>query len=278
MARKNKPAILKRIAIVGGALLLVQAGFILYFQQDAPPASMKAEIDKQIKSIPDLTPQRREQMRIQLAIDDFRQKQGNNPKSLAELVPVYFDAVPKDPDTGKAFAYSEKAGKYTLGQTSGATVVAAAGLADDGPPTAAEQAVLLASLDSPVDDQSFVYDSSGKRDPFRPFDLSVKPNEDCEKFPLTCFDVGQLRLSTVLLSNEEPKAMVDDATGIGHIVRKGSKIGRNNGEVTEILADRIRIVETLVDVTGQATSKVVELPIGKKDDAPKGSGSRSRTK
>ncbi len=264
---------------MGGALVLVQAGFILYFRQDAPPASMKEEIDKQIKSVPNLTNQRREQMRIQLAIDDFRQKQGHNPKSLTELVPVYFDSVPKDPDTGKAFAYTEKGGKYTLGQPSGAgPKVAVAGLSEDGPPTAAEQTVLLASLDSPVEDQSFVYDASGKRDPFRPFDLSVKPNEDCEKFPLTCFDVGQLRLSTVLLSNEEPKAMVDDATGVGHIVRKGSKIGRNNGEVTEILADRIRIVETLVDVTGQATSKVVELPIGKKEDKPKGAASRTRTR
>jgi len=279
MARKNKPAILKRILIVGGALLLVQAGFIIYFQQDGPPASMKEEIDKQVKAVANLTPQRRDQMRIQLAIDDYRAKQGKNPKSLNELVPLYFVSVPKDPDTGKVFAYSEKGGKYTLGQAQGtAAVLTVAGIADDGPPTPEEQAVLLASLDSPVDDQMFVYDSAGKRDPFRPFDISVKPSEDCARFPLTCYDVGQLRLSTVLLSTEEPKAMVDDASGVGHIVRKGAKIGRNNGEVSEILADRLRIVETLIDVTGQATSRVVELPIKSKGDASKAPAPRSRTR
>ncbi len=276
--RKQQQRLLKKILLIGGALVGVQVGLIVYFSQSGPAGSIKEEIATQVKGLSGLTPERREKMRVQLAIDDFRASQGRLPKTLSELTPTYFDSIPKDPNTNKPYSYAIEGKKYSLGEGGaplGKGVVAAS--SDGGPPTAEEQEVLLASLDSSVDSDPFLYEPTGKRDPFQPVDLSKGGSEqDCKEFPLACFDIGQLRYSTYLQFGDDPRGMVEDITGVGHPVRIGTRIGRNDGEIMEILPDKITVVEKLVDVTGQTSTRAVAMPLSSKMEENRGGGGRGR--
>jgi type IV pilus assembly protein PilP len=279
--RKKQKRLLKQIVVIGGVLMSVQIALLVYFSQSGPERSISDEINEQVSAIKGISPDRRERMKVQLAIDDFRSKHGRLPKSLSELTPVYFKAIPKDPATKKPFAYSVQGRKYTLGEAASAVTATILTSSEGGPPSAEEQEILLASLDATAETDPFLYDPTGKRDPFEPVDFSKGLGEqDCKNFPLTCFDLGQLRYSTYLQFGAEPRGMVEDTTGVGHPVRVGTKIGRNLGEIAEILPDKITVIEKLVDVAGQVSTRVVPLPLTAKveqDRSARRSGSASNS-
>lgn len=286
MARKKKKGnSFKKIAIVGAVLVAVQIGFILYFESSNAPVSVRSEIQTKVSALRNLTPERKDMMRIQLSLEDFRSRNGKYPKSLTELVPEYFEEIPRNPQTKQAFPYILDGNRYVLGEQSAQAAATKAGstLAEGGPPSAEEQKVLLAMLEAPDSETMWVYDSTDKRDPFRPFDLSSKTQVDCEKNPLQCYDIRELKLTAVLEGMDEPTANVENKLGRGYLVKKGTKIGRNGGEVVEILQDRIKILESLSDVAGEVSNSVVELPLrtkngetqeGKKAPSAKKRGSR----
>ncbi len=261
-SKKKRTALLKRVLIVGGTLIVIQIGLILHFQQSTRPTGIREEIDKQVDKTAGISAQRREQLRIQLAVNDFRIANNRLPTSLDELRPKYFDTVPIDPDTGAAFKYAVEGTKYILGEPSKAQEragkVTGASLAMD------EQTALIATLDVSPASETFVYDPTGKREPFRPFDLSPKIAEDPSKTPLERYDLGQLKL-TAVIGGDEPAATVENQAKRGFIVKKGTKIGLNGGEVVEILPDRIKILETQVDFTGQKKTKVTEMMLRSKE-------------
>jgi len=104
----------------------------------------------------------------------------------------------------------------------------------------------------------FLYDPSGKRDPFKPFDLApqidLTGREDLERYP-----IDQLRLTAVMRAGEEPTALIVNRAGHGYTVRKGTKVGINGGEIIEILEDKLLILETSGDFTGETSTRTVEL-------------------
>jgi len=104
----------------------------------------------------------------------------------------------------------------------------------------------------------FLYDPSGKRDPFKPFDLApqidLTGREDLERYPL-----DQLRLTAVMRAGDEPSALIVNRAGHGYTVRKGTKVGINGGEIIEILEDKLLILETSEDFTGVTSTRTVEL-------------------
>ncbi|RIL04867.1 MAG: hypothetical protein DCC75_12220 [Proteobacteria bacterium] len=268
MAKKPKNNLTKKLLIIGGSLAAVLVVLILYFGQATQPVNIREELDKKASQVKGLSQQRRQMLKIQLAIADFRISNNKLPESLDELRPVYFDSVPIDPETGKPFSYKVEGAKYVLGEKKTApTLVAAAGASTQDAVLSgeAQQEALIASLDDKVETVAFVYDPSEKRDPFIPFDLSAKLDDDPNKTPLERYELGQLRLTAVLAGLDEPTATVENAVGKGFLVKKGAKIGTNNGEVVEILQDRIKILETSVDFTGQTKTNVVELVLRTKD-------------
>lgn len=136
----------------------------------------------------------------------------------------------------------------------------------NGPTTLEEQQALIDSLSDTSPQTTFVYDPSGKRDPFEPFDFAPK-GEDSSKTPLERYAIGQLKLTAVLEGFDQPKAIVENSEGRGFTVSKGTKIGPNNGEIVEIQKDKILILETEIDFTGQKKTKTVELRLRTKDEA-----------
>jgi len=286
MARRKKNALIQQLGIVAAVLIAFQLGYL--FLVPRPKAvSIKAAIQQQLdKQTIDAT--RKEQLRIQLSIEDYLRTEGHLPEKLDLLVPRYFDEVPKVPDTGQPFQYFVKETKYYVGDT--ATIAAAKGekttvaaatsniipALDSGIPLSpAVQKALIDSLgpDAALHEVAFTYDPTGKRDPFLPFDFTPKGSDNANKTPLEQYDLAQLKLTAVLGGGAgDVTATVENAAGKGFIVKKGMKIGINSGEVVDIQPDRLVIVETATDFTGQKKTKTVELRLRTKDQENARSG------
>lgn len=131
----------------------------------------------------------------------------------------------------------------------------------------------------------YSYVSMGKRDPFRgsqagpeeakgPSDTNT---EGCDE-PLCQFDLDDLRLVAVVSGDANPVAMVEDRAGVGHVVRRNTKVGKQAGKVTAILRECIVVTSFVVgpdgraqpnrqnlcvSTEGQATSPILDLMNGK---------------
>lgn len=265
MARKKLPSRGLRILVVLGVLLIIAQGAIWLTREE--PLTIQEVHERKLAAQSGLEPRRKQQLRIQLAVSDYTAKNGAPPKALNDLTPIYFDRVPVDPETSKAFAYEVQGTSYYVGareieaHKTGTTLTKNAhtqGVGQGTDTTKSEEEELLSSLDDPTA-LSYVYDPVGKRDPFEPFNLAPKADNADGKTGLERFVIGQLRLTAVLKGFDEPLAIVEDATGKGHTVTKGTKIGPNGGEIVEILPDRLLILEKLVDFTGKEQSNTIEM-------------------
>jgi Tfp pilus assembly protein PilP len=120
------------------------------------------------------------------------------------------------------------------------------------------------------------YDPAGKHDPFEsPFEAEVdrigvapaKQIVEKKRVPLTPLQriaLSQLKLVAIVLSPTGNKALVEDPSGKGYIISKGTYIGQDYGRVTEILEDKA-IVEAEVEdfLSGNPKLQTTELRLHK---------------
>jgi type IV pilus assembly protein PilP len=106
----------------------------------------------------------------------------------------------------------------------------------------------------------YVYSPIGKRDPFRNLaidnqktDPTTNSSENvvCSE-PLCQFDLDELSVVAVVSGDANPLAMLEDRTGVGHIVRRNTKIGRQGGKVTQVLRDCIVVTSFVTGADGKA--------------------------
>ena len=107
------------------------------------------------------------------------------------------------------------------------------------------------------------FSTTGKRDPFRPFTLNTRINGRPREHlsPLERYDLGQLRLVGIVWHVKEPRAMIEDGTGLGYIVKVGTPIGANDGKVRAIKPNEIIIEETYVDLLGSKKRREVNIKL-----------------
>src|SRR4051812_21853948 len=105
MARRKPLSGTQRFLIIALSLIAIEATYLIFFGKAAKPVTIREAITKTAEEHTDLPAQRREQLKIQLALADFRAKKQRFPESLNELIPEYFDQIPIDPNTGKQFKY-----------------------------------------------------------------------------------------------------------------------------------------------------------------------------
>lgn len=113
--------------------------------------------------------------------------------------------------------------------------------------------------------RGLVYDRTGMRDPFRSFEWERKEiaarNENVVGGPLEQFDVSQLSVIAVVWKTGSARALVEDPTGQSYIIGKGTRIGKNDGMVTEIDDNLVVVNETYEDYLGKITKKDIEMRI-----------------
>lgn len=120
---------------------------------------------------------------------------------------------------------------------------------------------------APINEEKrdYVYDPTGKRDPFQPFIATqtpvMPPGEEIPVTPLQQYDLSQLKLVAILVGKGEGRAMVEDAEGKGYIVEKGIYMGRKFGKVKAVMKDRVVIEERYKDYMGQVKTKEIVLQL-----------------
>lgn len=120
------------------------------------------------------------------------------------------------------------------------------------------------------------YSPAGKVDPFLPLfeEKPAAPEEtaDVEKkkkkrrmplTPLERVDLSQLKLVGIIQAPSGNKALVEEASGKGYIIKKGTFIGIHAGRVLEIQKDRVVVEEEVENVLGQFTLNKKELKLQK---------------
>ncbi len=136
--------------------------------------------------------------------------------------------------------------------------------AADVVPTASQ--VLAKILEKP-----FTFATASHSDPFMSFvqDRMIKAEAvaeaNAQSEPLTgmqLFEPGQLDLVAILFSGRKALAMVQDSTGKGYIIKKGTKIGRR-GQVVEIMPNTVVIKDWFIGSSGKKLYKNNEMVLRK---------------
>jgi type IV pilus assembly protein PilP len=116
------------------------------------------------------------------------------------------------------------------------------------------------------------YNPRGRFDPFEP--LFKEKQEELPagkkarkrrtpRTPLERVALSQLKLSAIMRTAKGNSAIVEDATGKGYVIRKGTYIGLNSGQVIEINKDRVMIEEESEDISGELRIHNTELKLQK---------------
>ena len=112
------------------------------------------------------------------------------------------------------------------------------------------------------------YNPEGKLDPFEPLfkkervSLAVGKKKIKRRKPLTPLErvnLSQLTLVGIIRSPSGNRALVQESTGKGYVVKKGTYIGTNSGKIVQILKDRIIIEEESEDIYGKVS--LIKKPI-----------------
>ena len=106
---------------------------------------------------------------------------------------------------------------------------------------------------------TYFYDPRGKTDPFKSF---IAKMEEVEKKKtqkprtyLETLELSQLALIAVIVGPKGNWAMVREAKGTGHVIRKGTAIGTKGGIVHEINDRAVIIREAYKDFKGRMKYK-----------------------
>ncbi len=115
-----------------------------------------------------------------------------------------------------------------------------------------------------------IYNPKGKVDPFEP--LFKKPTVALKKSqrkrrtprtPLEKVDISQLKLVAIVLASSGNRALVEEASGKGYVVKKGTYMGTNSGKVVKIEKNMVIVAEEFEDYRGKVTLRNREIKLPK---------------
>lgn len=122
---------------------------------------------------------------------------------------------------------------------------------------------------------AYSYDPEGKINPFQPVFVTQTAQEAIRAgkkiqerklllTPLQKIDVSQLKVVGIIISPTGNKALVEDPSGKGYVITRGTYIGANYGQVKKILEDRIIVEEEVEDFfSGKMKLQEIELRLQK---------------
>lgn len=130
-------------------------------------------------------------------------------------------------------------------------------------PPLAEETVLASEPSLP-----FVYNSE-RPDPFFPFlsqeIMKAEAKANAELTGTQKFEPAQLTLVAIVSGKRGFLAMVQDSSGVGYVLRKGTKVGET-GEVVQITQDKVIIEQSRKNITGEHSSRKVEMILNKEGE------------
>lgn len=117
------------------------------------------------------------------------------------------------------------------------------------------------------------YNPEGKIDPFEPL-FKAKPDapkkivkkkrpKRIPRTPLEMVDISQLKLSAIISAPSGSRALVEEASGKGYVIRKGTPIGIHWGKVADIKKDRVIVEEEVQNLMGDYVKRKREMKLNK---------------
>lgn len=116
------------------------------------------------------------------------------------------------------------------------------------------------------------YEKGGKVNPFEPLlrDEGAQSTENkltakkrIPQSPLEKIDLGQLKLVGIVAAVSGHRALMEENSGKGYIIVKGTYIGSNSGKVVDIEIDKVVIEEEFEDAYGKTILKKREIALPK---------------
>ncbi len=116
------------------------------------------------------------------------------------------------------------------------------------------------------------YNPKGKIDPFEPLlreegaQVAAGPvlrKKREPQSPLEKIDLGQLKLVAIIGAKSGNRALVEESSGKGYIVKEGTYVGLNSGKVVAINLDKVMIEEEYEDAYGKTIVKKKEITLPK---------------
>ena len=114
-----------------------------------------------------------------------------------------------------------------------------------------------------------LYNPLGKIDPFEPLfrekatiAKKKKKIKREPRTPLERIDLSQLKLVGIILAASGNRALVEESSGKGYVVKSGTYIGINGGKIVKIDKDLVTVEEQFEDVFGkiQTQKRKLKLP------------------
>ncbi|MDI6775637.1 MAG: pilus assembly protein PilP [Syntrophales bacterium] len=123
---------------------------------------------------------------------------------------------------------------------------------------------------------SYIYNPVGKPDPFQPFiEKEISKKKKAEKLqtlpisPLQGLSIDQFRLVGIAGDDKRRMAVVEDVREKFYPLFEGTYIGRNNGRVVKILADRVIIEEKVKTSAGKTQVEQITIRLHGEEDEVK---------
>jgi Tfp pilus assembly protein PilP len=128
----------------------------------------------------------------------------------------------------------------------------------------------LEALTPKSDEELYTYDTSGRRDPFKPLIAATKPTAALSEEKITCpplqdFELASLKLVAIVWGAMGRKAMLKAPNGRGYAVTEEMLIGRNCGRIRRIESNAIVIEQARQDSEGKVLKEEVVLRLRERE-------------
>jgi type IV pilus assembly protein PilP len=112
-----------------------------------------------------------------------------------------------------------------------------------------------------------VYNPKDKIDPFEPLFrdkpsvalVKKKRKKRVPRTPLERIDLSQLKLVGIIVASSGNRALVEESSGKGYVIKNGTYVGTNAGKVVKIEKDKVVVAEEYEDVLGNVSLRNKEL-------------------
>ncbi|HNY63906.1 MAG TPA: pilus assembly protein PilP [Deltaproteobacteria bacterium] len=132
-------------------------------------------------------------------------------------------------------------------------------------PTAAVAKQDIKPVMAPEEQKKPEYQVTGIRDPFLSFEKPLT-KEDLKTMadPLQKISLSQIYLVGVIMGKDK-RALIQESSGMGFIIKEGTLVGENSGIVTGIRPDGVTIRQHFKDYMGRVNTREVVLSLKKEE-------------
>lgn len=132
------------------------------------------------------------------------------------------------------------------------------------PSAPAAAPVVAGTVEEPKGDPNttFQYNPEGRRDPFKSIIISSAKRAANDTLPpLQRRELSELKVIGVIWGGLGYGAVIQTPDGKGYPVRKGTRVGLNNGMVSQINTKQVIVMENYLDIFGERKIREITLEL-----------------